>query len=66
MFAAIFASIVMSTRGLYLFPIPLLVGYVAACLMNYRGRHAFWPWDLKRRKIERWRWLADSRAGEEA
>jgi hypothetical protein len=45
-------------------PVPIAV--VVAELARYRLKHDFWPWDRKRRKIERWRWLVESPAGDNA
>ena len=41
--------------------VPLCVGVGGANAIDYRRLHKFWPWDFKRRKIERWRWLAEAK-----
>ena len=60
MSAAIATSLLMVGHAIALFPIPLIVGYAAAGMMSYRGKHRFWVWDFKRRKIEQWRWLVET------
>jgi hypothetical protein len=37
-----------------------VVGSLAGLAGGYRSDHGFWPWDRKRRKIERWRWLVET------
>lgn len=39
--------------------LPILVGGLAGSVLGYLRRHGFWPWDLKRRKVERWRGLIE-------
>jgi hypothetical protein len=38
----------------------MLVMVTGTSVIGFRGRQGFWPWDLRRRKIERWRWLVES------
>jgi len=46
-------------HSLWLVELPVPVAAACAILVHYRIRHGFWPWDRKRRKIERWRWLVE-------
>lgn len=43
--------------------LPFLVAGTGGSVMSYRGIHGFWPWDFKRRTIERWAWLVESPLG---
>jgi hypothetical protein len=43
-----------------LFVIPYLVAVSGAAGFRYRGKHGFWPWDFKRRKMERYGWLVET------
>ena len=45
--------------NLVLSGIPYVVAATGGALIGYRQRHGYWPWDTKRRKIERWRWLVE-------
>jgi hypothetical protein len=40
-----------------------VVGVGVASVLRYRLQHEFWPWDRKRRMIEKWRWLVEGSSG---
>jgi hypothetical protein len=46
-------------NSLWLVELPVPIAAACAILAHYRLSHGFWPWDHKRRKIERWRWLVE-------
>lgn len=46
-------------HSLWLVEVPVPIAAACAILARYRFTHGFWPWDRKRRKIERWRWLVE-------
>jgi len=48
--------------NVFVVEIPVLIGGALMVLLTYRGDRGFWPWDLKRRKIARWRWLVETDA----
>jgi hypothetical protein len=47
------------SENFLIFGIPYVVAASGGTLIGYRQRHGFWPWNRKRRKIERWRWLVE-------
>lgn len=61
---AIWYSVVAITHSgdhpLWVVELPVLVGAALVSPLGYRIKHGFWPWDRKRRKIERWRWLVET------
>jgi hypothetical protein len=62
MVAIWYSTIALARSGgysLWLVELPVLMG---VALVGYRIKHGFWPWDRKRRKIERWRWLVETPA----
>jgi hypothetical protein len=46
-------------HSLWLVELPVPIAAACAILAHYRFSHGFWPWDRRRRKIERWRWLVE-------
>jgi hypothetical protein len=63
------AGLAIAVPGLFMYPynsfamlLPIPIGLVVAHTLRYRFAHRFWPWDFKRRKIERWRWLVEAPA----
>ena len=51
--------VLVRSENVVLSGIPFVVAATGGTLIGYRQRHEYWPWDTKRRKIERWRWLVE-------